>query len=143
MLIIITKQLSELLPKDHRLQKHLSLNPTNFQEIFNLFKSQTSKDLCVYDATVSKNIKKGQKFMVKDHVNKTGTNILIGQQKKLCIDFTDISSLYTHKKNSIITTCCGEKLNMNLEYPCHYLCHITTLAKAMQFKTIIGYLYKL
>ena len=99
MLKIITTQLSELLKEDHILQKHHHINPTNFNEMYNLFKSTTILSICIYDKTFSKNLKRGQIIPVCDHINNTGTNILIGRQKKLNIDFTDISNLYQQKHN--------------------------------------------
>ena len=78
---------------------------------------------------------------VLDHINRTGTNILIGKQKLLGIDFIDTTTPYTHKINSIITNCCGETLNNFYEYPSHYICNITTLALAMNIKNIHGFLY--
>ena len=138
---MITKQLSELIPKDHKLQKHVSIDPTNFWTMYNLFKTQTDKGICIYDATISKDLKYGQIIRIRDHINNTSTNILIGLQKTLKIDFTDLTNFYSQDQKSVITTCCGEKLNLKKEYPSHYMCHPTTLAKAMQINTITGYLY--
>ena len=141
MLTIVTKQLSEILPKNHKLQKYTSIDPTNFKEMIKLLKSKINRTLCVYDVTNSKKIKEHQTVMIKDHINNIGFNILIGQQKHLNIDFIDLTNLYSYKQSEVITICCGKKLNLHTEYPSHYLCNITTLAKALQFKTIIGYLY--
>ena len=143
MLTIITKQLSELIPPNHKLQKYLSIDPTNFLAMYNLFKTATDKGLCIYDATTSKNLKYGQTVRIIDHINNTGTNILIGQQKTLKIDFTDLTNFYFHNQKGVITTCCGKNVNIEKEYPCHYLCHPATLARAMQFKKITGYLYNI
>ena len=141
MLKIITTQLSEFLKEDHILQKHHQINPTNFDEMYNLFQSKTISSICIYDKTFSKNLKSCQIIPVCDHINNTGTNILIGHQKKLTIDFIDVSNLYQQKYNSIITVCCGKTLNVEERYPSHYMCHITTLARAMRINTIAGYLY--
>ena len=141
MLKIITTQLSELLKEDHILQKHQIINPNNFNEMYNLFKTKTILSICIYDKTFSKKLKSGQIIPVCDHINNTGTNILIGHQKKLDIDFTDMSNLYQKRDRSIITVCCGKTLNTEEKYPSHYMCHITTLARAMSINTIAGYLY--
>ena len=141
MLKLITQQLAKNLPPDHRMQENKVINPTNFKNIYNLFNSTADRELCIFDATITKQIKKNQTIQVMDHINKTGINILIGQKKKLDINFIDLSYLYTYDQNSIITECCGETLNSEKEYPSHYLCHITTLARAMNYQTIIGYLY--
>jgi hypothetical protein len=141
MLKIITTQLSEYLPKDNLLQKFLIINPTNFKEMFDLFKSNHGSNICVYDKTFSKNHSHNKIIPVKDHINNTGINILTGHQQILNIDFIDLSNLYVNNNESVITVCCGEKLNIKEAYPSHYLCHITTLARAMKIDTIVGYLY--
>jgi len=141
MLIIITKQLSELLPLNHKLQKYLSIDPTNFREMYNLFKTSTDKELCIYDATTTKNLKYGDIVRIRDHINNTGTNILIGLQQTLKIDFPDTTNIYSQNQRGVITTCCGKKINIEKKYPSHYLCHPVTLARVMQINTITGYLY--
>ena len=80
------------------------------------------------------------KFQVKDHINRTGQNPLRGKQKKLNIDFIDMSNLYKYNKNAVITDCCGQKLNLNYSYPNHYLCNISIIARASGVKEISGYL---
>ena len=141
MLTTITKQLSEFLPTNHKLQNHLSIDPTNFKEMYNLFKTSADKELCIYDATASKNLKYGQIVKIRDHINNTGTNILIGQQQTLKIDFLDATNFYSQNQKGVITTCCGKKLNIKKKYPNHHLCHPVTLARAMKINTITGYLY--
>ena len=47
-------------------------------------------DVYIYDETYNKKQKHTQRQHIKDHINKTGTNPLIGEQK----NFIDISSLY-------------------------------------------------
>ena len=141
MLTIITNQLSELLPTNHKFQNYLSIDPTNFKTMYNLFKRSTDKELCIYDATTSKNLKCGQIVRIRDHINNTGTNILIGQQQTLKIDFPDSTNFYLQDQNGVITNCCGKKLNIEKKYPSHYLCHPVTLARAMQINIITGYLY--
>ena len=143
MLKIITRQLAKNLPPDHRMQENKVINPTNFKNIYNIFNSTADRELCIFDATITKQIKKNQTIQVRDHINKTGINILIGQQKTLDINFIDLSYLYTYDQNSIITECCGETLNAEKEYPSHYLCHIAILAKTMKFHKITGLLYNI
>ena len=141
MMTIITKQLSEFLPIDHKLQNYLSIDPTNFQAMYNLFKTSTDRELCIYDATNSKNLKCGQIVRIRDHINNTGTNILIGLQQTLKIDFLDATNFYSQDQKGVITTCCGKKLNIKKKYPSYYICHPATLARAMQINRITGYLY--
>ena len=123
------------------MQKNKVIDPTNFKKMYNLFNSTKIKELTVFDATNSTQKNPHQIIQIMDHINKTGTNILIGQQKTLGIDFIDLTNLYTYDQDSIITECCGKELNKDKKYPSHYICHITILARAMKYNKIIGFLY--
>ena len=138
---IITKQLANKLPKESELQKYNIVNPTNFNELYQQLKSNKTNEINVIDLTSTTKEEHGIIIPVQDHINRTGINILIGSQKPLGFDFIDMKNLYQKKKNSIITDCCGEILNNKYEYPSHYICHITTLALAMNIKKIYGFLY--
>ena len=138
---IITKQLANKLPKDSALQKHNVVNPTNFNQLYQQLKFNKTNEINVIDLTSTPKKEHGTIISVQDHINRTGINILIESQKLWGFDFIDMTNLYKKKKNSIITNCCGEILNNKYEYPSHYLCHITTLAKAMNIKNIYGFLY--
>ena len=140
---IITKQLANKLPKESELQKYNIVNPTNFNELYQQLKSNKTNEINVIDLTNMPKEKHWRIISVQDHINRTGTNILTRRQKLLGIDFIDITNLYQTKKNSIITDCCGEILNNKYEYPSHYICHITTLALAMNIKKIYGFLYNI
>ena len=52
-----------------------------------MFNSVKNRELCVYDATISSKIEKHKMVQVRDHINNTGRNILIGHQKTVNIDF--------------------------------------------------------
>jgi len=138
---IITEQLSNKLPKNSELQKHNIINPTNFNQLYQLLKAKKIDEIHVTDSTATNKTPPGITIPVQDHINRTGKNILRGKQNFLAIDFLDITTPYILKKNSIITNCCGEVLNNKYEYPSHYICHITTLAHAMNIKNIHGFLY--
>ena len=138
---IITKQLANKLPKESELQKYNIVNPTNFNELYQQLKSNKTNEINVIDLTRTSKEEHGMTISVQDHINRTGTNILTGRQKLLGIDFIDMTNLYQKKKNSIITNCCGEILNNKYDYPSHYICHITTLARSMNIKNICGFLY--
>ena len=140
---IITEQLANKLPKDSELQKYNIVNPTNFNELYQQLKSNKTIEINVIDLTSTPKEEHGRIISIQDHINRTGTNILTGRQKLLGIDFIDMTNLYQKKKNSIITDCCGEILNNKYEYPSHYICHITTLALAMNIKKIYGFLYNI
>ena len=138
---IITEQLAKKLPKESKLQRYNTVNPTNFNELYQQLKANKTNEINVIDLTRTSKEEHGMTISVQDHINRTGTNILTGRQKLLGIDFIDMTNLYQKKKNSIITDCCGEILNNKYEYPSHYLCHIVTLARAMNIKNICGFLY--
>ena len=138
---IITEQLANKLPKNSELQKYNIVNPTNFNQLHQLLKANKTNEINVIDLTSTTKEEHGKIISVQDHINRTGTNILTGKQKLLGIDFIDMTNLYQKKKNSIITNCCGEILNNKYDYPSHYICHITTLAHAMNIKNIYGFLY--
>ena len=138
---IITEQLANKLPQNSKLQKYNIVNPTNFNEVYQQLKSKKTNEINVIDLTSTPKEDNGMIISVQDHINRTGTNILTGKQKLLGIDFIDMTNLYQKKKNSIITNCCGEILNNKYDYPSHYICHITTLARSMNIKNICGFLY--
>ena len=87
----------------------------------------------------SSSTKKDQKINLNNI--KTGSNILIGRQALLNINFIDMTDMYSFERSAIITTCCGEALNKTFDYPSHFICHIATLARALQIPTIKGFLY--
>ena len=138
---IITKQLAQKLPKDSELKKYNIVNPKNFVELYQQLKSNKTNEINIIDLTSTPKEEYGMIISVQDHINTIGTNILTGRQKLLGIDFIDMTNLYKKKKNSIITNCCGEILNNIYDYPSHYLCHITTLARSLNIKNICGFLY--
>ena len=138
---VITKQLSKKLPLENKLQKLTNISHDNFESIYKLIHSKKITELHVTDATYSNKIPKGKTVQVKDHINKTGSSILIGKQALLNIDFIDMAETYSFEKKAIITVCCGETLNQNFDYPSHFLCHITILAHALKIPTIKGFLY--
>ena len=79
---------------------------------------------------------------MSDHINKTGHNPLIGNQKNLEKPFIDISNLY-NTKHGITTHCLGERYNKYKEeykYPSKYLCYISIIARALGKKNINAFL---
>ena len=140
---IITKQLASKLPKENEMQKHKVINPKKFDQLYQLLISSKTNEIHVIDLTYTTKKESGTIISVQDHINRTGTNILIGKQNFLGIDFMDMTNLYQYKQNSIITDCCGKTLNNKYEYPSHYMCHITTLAHALKIKNIYGFLYNI
>ena len=135
---IITQQLADKLPSDHKLLFSRDINPQDYLTIYPVLKE--AQQLTIYDITTTKKHPKKTIINVNDHINRTGNNPLIGRQKDLGIDFTNINKLYTIEKNSIKTDCCGKTLNLRYPYPSHYLCNISILAKAIGIPKISAFL---
>ena len=135
---IITQQLAYKLPKNHKLLSNLVLNPQDYLAIYPVLTEV--QQLTIYDITTTKEHPVEAIINVNDHINRTGNNPLIGRQKELSIDFTNINKLYKSKQNSIKTDCCGKTLNLRYPYPSHYLCNISILAKAIGTPKISAFL---
>ena len=135
---IITQQLSEKLQRDHDLASIHVINPIDYTALYLTLKE--AQQLTIYDTTTTPKHSPGTVISVNDHINRTGKNPLIGNQKKLDIDFIDITSLYQSNKNAVITDCCGKRLNVKYPYPSHYLCSISILAKALGIQKISAFL---
>ena len=140
-LSIITEQLSTKLTPENKLHKLVKINPQNFESVYKLLHQKKIQELQITDATNSNKIPEGSTVQVKDHINKTGTSILIGRQAALNIDFIDMTEAYSFSEKDIVTVCCGETLNKNFDYPSHFLSHVAMLAHALKIPTIKGFLY--
>lgn len=138
---LITEQLAKKLSKENDLMGYKIINPQNFNQMYNLLQTNNIKEIHIIDSTKTKKANSGTILSVKDHINRTGSNILIGKQKFLGIDFIDMKNIYSYNKESVITNCSGKILNKNHEYPSHYICHIATLAHAININKIHGFLY--
>ena len=68
-------------------------------------KLQTNQNIYIYDETYNIEKQQQQQQYIKDHINKTGKNPLIGKHQK----FIDITSLYVKQKKATITTCLGTR----------------------------------
>ena len=135
---IITEQLANKLPREHKLLSNQSVNPQDYSTLYSLLIKV--QQLTVFDITSTEKLPNETIFSVTDHINRTGNNPLIRHQIELGIDFIDITRLYLKKQNSVITDCCGKKLNRKYPYPSHYLCNITILAKALGIQKISAFL---
>ena len=105
-------------------------------EFFNKINPQKIK---IYDLTKSKQLKENETISVKDHINKTGVNPIIGNKELSLKGFKDIGNIYLLKEG-ITTTCCGKELNQNFKYPSHYLCIYTILLHYIGYQKIEAYL---
>ena len=105
-MIIATKELINQ-KKDFKYNIIADINNLKkLKEDLSKIKKDTS--IKIYDIGVVKKESK-KTIEVKDHINKTGINPIIGNDK---IEFKDIGRLYKSKKGTV-TTCCGKSLNLN------------------------------
>ena len=142
MLNVITKQLDKNITKKDKIPQCICVDPKDVESMVKIMTKSKDKEVTIYDYVIADNIKSKQLISVRDHINKTGSNILLGQQKLLNIDFIDMSNVYTYDKASIIATCIGENNIQKADYPCMFLCNISTIARALSFTSIKAYLYK-
>ena len=97
---------------------------------------KTKNSIIIYDMTLGYNT--GTIFKISDHINRTGSNPLIGKQKELRIDFPDLSNLYIDKAG-VITDCLGDRFNhSSFKYPSTWLCHISIIARAIGIEKVYG-----
>ncbi|MBC8213427.1 MAG: hypothetical protein ISR90_04645 [Candidatus Marinimicrobia bacterium] len=137
---IITKQLFDQ-SESNILPDGFVVDPEDVHKVINILKTirKQSKTITVYDITKSELLKNEEIITVSDHINKTGHNPIIGVQKELKVDFTDLSHLYKRSKKHVVATCFGNRqVPGSAEYPAGFLCNITILAKAIGFKNIKG-----
>ena len=140
---IITKELAEQLSSKHKFMSSLIIDPKKFKNLHAFFVEENPSDLIIYDRTRNKTHKGNTIIPVKDHINRTGNNPLIGRQSQLGFDFIDITNLYNYSGKGVITDCCGEALNNKYDYPSHYLCNISVLARAVGIKRLQAFLYNI
>ncbi|MAH99306.1 MAG: hypothetical protein CMA12_08240 [Euryarchaeota archaeon] len=140
---VITKHLYKALPAENNIKNILSLPSENFQKCFSILNNKKIKQIDIFDLTSTKLVNYNTIIKVKDHINKSGANFLLGNQIFLNIDFIDVTKIYNYDDESVITTSCGKQLNKNYDFPNHYLSNLTILAHALQIPTINAFLYNL
>ena len=132
-MIIATKELINQ-KKDFKYNIIADINNLKkLKEDLSKIKKDTS--IKIYDIGVIKKESK-KTIEVKDHINKTGINPIIGSNK---IEFKDIGRLYKSKKGTV-TTCCGKSLNLNYKNPSHFLCVFSVLVFYLGFSNISGFI---
>ena len=132
-MIIATKELINQ-KKDFKYNIIADINNLKkLKEDLSKIKKDTS--IKIYDIGVIKKESKNP-IEVKDHINKTGINPIIGSNK---IEFKDIGRLYKSKKGTV-TTCCGKSLNLNYKNPSHFLCVFSVLVFYLGFSNISGFI---
>ena len=113
---------------------------SNFDKCIERLSNMTNEAISIYDITENQEFNHEEIIPINDQVNCTGTNPLVGRQQKLGIDFVDMTSIYKYTPEGVVTHSCGEKLNLQFEFPSYYLAHIVILARALRFESIGGWL---
>ena len=141
-IVIITKEAKNTINKNNlKIKEDFVYNKETVNSLINI----KNKKITIYDVTYIKTNKK--EIKVKDHINKTGKNPIIGNQKKLKLDFIDITKIYKNKKEGVVTTSVGRKAfkhnktkkkNLSTE-----ICNVAILCKALKAKHIEGRLINL
>ena len=106
--------------------------------IMELIKKRPKK-IIIYDITSVEKEKPFSIIEVSDHINKTGENPLIGNQKIIKNNFIDIRKIY-NKESKTITVGLGRFYGTKHgeNYPSTYLCNIAIIAQAVGVKQITG-----
>ena len=116
----------------------IKINPKNIVDTIKILKTLKEYSIEIYDITHNPQIPHNEKIIVKDHINQTGNNPLIGIQSQFLEAFIDISNIYS-AEDGVTTVCLGkhyDKHKKQNEYPSTYLCYISILAKAIGVKKI-------
>jgi len=126
---VITTQLAAF--RKDLIQDYLVLDPSDIDRVIEKVFIEASDEIHILDRTYSEDHENDKEFIVNDHVNRTGSNPLIGRQNQLGVDFTDLTDLYVSDPNGVITNCVGENMNAPLiSYPSAFLCNVSIIARA-------------
>ena len=132
-IIIVTEEAQTIINKKKiKIKADIVYNKKTTNKLINI----KSKKIIIYDITCCNSKKKT--IRVNDHINKTGKNPIIGNQKKLKIDFIDITKIYEKSKDGVTTTSLGKKRfkKTKTNYPSTEMCNIAILCKALNFNKI-------
>ena len=136
MIKIFTKELAEskLFPESQFIIVDAEDNDSLIHHMLNIKNSTNSIE--IWDLT--KGYNSGDIIEVSDHINKTGSNPLFGNQQKLGIDFPDITNLY-QTKTGVVTSCHGKRFSETDEKNSStWICHISIVARAIGIQNIHG-----
>ena len=134
---LATTQLYKEYPEIQNKVNHI-LDPQKHNTNIQWFKNNISREITIYDLTKNQTLKNKQEIVVSDHINQTGGNPLIGNQKKTQTTFLDISNKYK-SKTGVTTHSIGDKFknhHAEFSYPSVYLCHAYILFVALGCKKI-------
>ena len=139
--LIVDRRIKEhpALKKTHNI---IAIDPLNTSQAINKINKLSKGPIHIYDITQNSEHKANDVIKVSNHINKTGHNPLIGEQKQTKEPFIDISNLYSSTDG--VTTCCLGKHFDNYKnqykYPSQYLCYISIISKALGKDNIRGFL---
>jgi len=133
--IIITEEAQTIIKnKKIKIKTDIVYNKKTINKLINT----KNKKIIIYDVTYCDSKKKIIK--INDHINKTGKNPIIGNQKKLKIDFIDITKIYKKSGEGVTTTSLGKKgfkqIKTKTNYPSTEVCNVAILCKALNFNNI-------
>ena len=117
---------------DSKIAESIKINPKNIAETIKILKTLKQYPIEVYDITHNPQKPHNEKIIVKDHINQTGNNPLIGIQSQFSEPFIDISNTYS-AHGGTTTVCLGPHYDQHKDqyaFPSTYLCYISILAKA-------------
>ena len=123
---------------DNKLTESIKINPKDIAGTIKILKSLRQQMIEIYDITHNPQMPHNEKIIVKDHINQSGNNPLIGIQNQFLEPFIDISNTYS-VDNGVTTVCLGahyDKYKNKYEHPSTYLCYVSILAKAIGVKKI-------
>ena len=123
---------------DNKLTESIKINPKDIAGTIKILKPLKQQMIEIYDITHNPQMPHNEKIIVKDHINQSGNNPLIGIQNQFLEPFIDISNTY-NVDNGVTTVCLGAHYNKHKnkhEYPSTYLCYVSILAKAIGVKKI-------
>ena len=118
------------------------INCRKNKDLFEEIRKINFDQINIYDTTHQAQAPDGKIIEVRDHINQTGENPLIGNQNKLKEQFIDISKLYK-TQSGVTTTCLGEQYEAYKEtvsYPSTHMCQVSIIAKAIGKNKVKGFL---
>ena len=134
---------TELLAKIEKENKIKTLKLHLFEDVEKEIKNiKNEEKIEIWGATASLKHKNKEILSVNDHINFSGNNPLIGNQKKIITFFPDMSNIYKKTKKGITTTTRGKYflLDDKYEYQTQYFSYFGIIARALGIKKIKGFL---
>ncbi|MDB3868693.1 hypothetical protein N9263_01370 [Candidatus Marinimicrobia bacterium] len=116
----------------------LVMNFSNPDQCIEILDGMNKDSLEIYDITENIKLNHEESIFIKDQVNCTGSNPLVGRQEKMGIDFIDMSNVFVPAPRGVVTHSCGAQLSLEFEFPSHYFAHIVIIARAFNFERIAG-----